>query len=212
MARELGGKMDKITISDYKPLVDDIKKYYENTENALPNPTVRAIIEMNIKPENAIDLGCGAGRDTVYLIKNGWNVLAVDKENVEERIAKRLTSEELQRFKFKQQSFENIRLEKTKLIVANYSLPFCNKDKFEDLWNDIKLNIQKDGYFIGNFFGINDSWHMSKAEMKFLSKEQVIDLFSDFEILLFREVEEDGKTGLGKMKHWHVFHLISRRK
>ena len=34
----------------------------------------------------------------------------------------------------------------------------------------------------------------------------------DFEILLFREVEEDGKTGLGKMKHWHVFHVISRRK
>ena len=51
--------------------MENIKKYYENTENALPNPTVRAIIEMNIKPENAIDLGCGAGRDTLYLIKNG---------------------------------------------------------------------------------------------------------------------------------------------
>ena len=189
------------------------RKIYDITESDKPRSSVKYFIE-NIKcnPSTAIELGCEAGNDTVYLIKNGWNVLAVDKENVEERIAKRLTSEELQRFKFKQQSFENIRLEKTKLIVANYSLPFCNKDKFEDLWNDIKLNIQKDGYFIGNFFGINDSWHMSKAEMKFLSKEQVIDLFSDFEILLFREVEEDGKTGLGKMKHWHVFHVISRRK
>ena len=39
-------------------LMGDIKKYYENTENALPNPTVRNFIEMNIKQTNAIDLGC----------------------------------------------------------------------------------------------------------------------------------------------------------
>ena len=38
--------------------MEGIKKYYKNTENAIPNPTVRAIIEMNIKPEKAIDLGC----------------------------------------------------------------------------------------------------------------------------------------------------------
>ena len=190
-----------------------IEKYYDVTEADVPRTFVKYFIEkIKCNPTNAIDLGCGAGNDTVYLIKNGWNVLAIDRENVESRITKRLTTNELQHFKFEQQSFEKIKLKKSKLIVANYSLPFCNKDKFEDLWNDIKLNIQKDGYFIGNFFGINDSWHMSKAEMKFLSKEQVIDLFSDFEILLFREVEEDGKTGLGKMKHWHVFHVISRRK
>ena len=47
----------------------DIQKYYENTENALPHPMVKKFINMNIKPKNAVDLGCGAGRDTIYLIK-----------------------------------------------------------------------------------------------------------------------------------------------
>ena len=49
--------------------MEDIKKYYENTEDALPHPMVKKFINMNIKPKNAIDLGCGAGRDTIYLIK-----------------------------------------------------------------------------------------------------------------------------------------------
>ena len=47
----------------------NIQKYYENTQNALPNLMVKKFVDMNIKPKNAIDLGCGTGRDTIYLIK-----------------------------------------------------------------------------------------------------------------------------------------------
>ena len=42
-----------------------------------------------------------AGNNTVYLIKNNWNVLAIDKEDVEERIAKRLNNKELENLDFK---------------------------------------------------------------------------------------------------------------
>lgn len=49
--------------------------------------------------------------------------------------------------------------------------------------------------------------------MIFLSKEQVLDLFKDsFEIIVFNELEKDGKTGLGKMKHWHLYNVIARKK
>lgn len=71
----------------------------------------------------------------------------------------------------------------------------------------------KDGYFVGNFFGLNDSWVKIKEQMVFLSKEQVLDLFKDsFEILEINEIEKDGKTGLGKMKHWHIFNVIAKKK
>ena len=33
--------------------------------------------------------------------------------------------------------------------------------------------FQKAGYFVGNFFGLKDSWATIKKEMPFLSKEQV---------------------------------------
>ncbi len=130
-----------------------IEKYYKNTADAKPNYTVKKFIELNVEPGNAIELGCGAGRNTVCLIKNGWNILAIDRENVESRIVAKLSEEELKQFKFSKQKFEDIELEKNNLVVANFSIPFCDKNNFKELWNKIDDSILKNGYFVGNFFG-----------------------------------------------------------
>ena len=132
----------------------NIQKYYENTENALPHPMVKKFINMNRNPKYAIDLGCGAGRDTIYLIKNGWTVLSIDKENTRKIIASKLDNEELENFIFKCQEFENIELEKNDLLVANFSIPFCNKDYFNEFWNKISNSILKERIFCWKFFWI----------------------------------------------------------
>lgn len=189
-----------------------IGKYYNNTEAEKPRNNVRYFIgKMKCNSGKAIELGCGAGNDTVYLIKNNWKVLAIDRENVEERIAKRLNDKELEKFTFQQQNFESLELEKNNLIVANYCLPFCNKNKFEELWNKIESSIDDGGYFIENFFGTNDGWNGIKKEMIFLSREQIMVIFNEFEIILFKETEKDALTGLGKMKHWHIFDVIAKK-
>ena len=60
---------------------------------------------------------------------------------------------------------------------------------------------------------MRESWVNIKEQMVFLSKEQVLELFKDsFEIIEFNEVEKDGKTGLGKMKHWHIYNVIAKKK
>lgn len=59
--------------------------------------------------------------------KNGWNVLAIDREDIESRIKTKLSKEESKQFKFSRQKFEKIELEKNNLVIANFSLPFCNK-------------------------------------------------------------------------------------
>ena len=190
----------------------NIEKYYDNTENEMPNYTVKKFIELNVEPGNAVELGCGAGRDTVFLIRNGWNVLAIDREDVETRIVSKLLVEELEQFEFFKQRFEAIKLENSNLVVANFSLPFCNKNNFKELWDKINHSILKDGYFVGNFLGDKDEWKIAKEKMTFLTKDQVMELFRDFEIVEFKEVEKDGLTGLGKMKHWHIFNVIAKKK
>ena len=69
-----------------------------------------------------------------------------------------------------------------------------------------------DGYFVVNFFGVKDSWANIKEKMVFLEKEEVLKLFEQFEIIQFEEVEKDGRTGLGKMKHWHIYEVIAKKK
>lgn len=127
-----------------------MEKYYDITETKPPNIIVKYFIEnIAVSPTKAIELGCGAGRDTIYLIKNGWNVLAIDKSDVEERISKRMNSEELKRFRFSKQKFEEVELEEVNLIVANFSLSFCDKNKFNELWRKIENSILPCRVFCG---------------------------------------------------------------
>jgi SAM-dependent methyltransferase len=191
--------------------MNKIKDYYKNTKDAEPHSNVIKFMQINPKEGNAVDLGCGVGRDTVFLLKNGWNVLSIDKNNTEKIIAEKLNQEELKRFKFRTQKFEENKLEKNNLVVANFSIPFCNKQYFNNFWNEITNSISKDGYFVGNFLGLNDSWVNTKDKMTFLSREQIMDLLKQFEIIDFEEIEEDGKTAVGVEKHWHVFNVIAKK-
>ena len=125
----------------------DIEKYFENTKNASPHNNIRRFIEIEKNLGNAIDLGCGTGRDTVFLIKNNWNVLAIDREDTREIIEQKLDAKELNRFEFSCQNFENIDLKESDLIVANYSVPFCSKNYFNEFWNKIVSSISEGRVF-----------------------------------------------------------------
>lgn len=132
----------------------NIKKFYKNTKNAMPHDNVKKIIEIENKKGNAIDLGCGAGRDTIFLIKNNWNVTAIDRENTKDMIESKLTIEELKKLKFICQDFENIKLDKSDLVVTNFSIPFCNKKYFNELWNKIVNSINTSRIFCWKLFRV----------------------------------------------------------
>ncbi len=190
--------------------MDNAFKYFDKTKNNIPRKNIRKFLDMKIKPGICIDLGCGAGNDTIFLIKNGWKAIAIDKENTENIIRNNLDKEEQNYLKFEIQDFKNIILKPCNLLVGNLSLSFCDRKYFNGLWNKIVNSISKDGYFVGNFFGINDTW-ANRANMIFFTKEYVLNLFSDFKIIDFKEIEKDGKTALGKTKHWHIFNVMAKK-
>ena len=187
-------------------------EYHKVTNNIPPRRNIVEFIKQHKEIiGNAIDLGCGTGNDTIYLIQNNWNVLAIDSTDVENSIKERLNDEEKTKFSFQVQKFEELNLPKCDLIISNNVLPFCNKEYFYKMWQEICNSINSNGFFVGNLFGVNDEWNTPEDKRTFLNKEQVIELFNDFEIIDLKEFEKDRPTALGKMKHWHIFEIIAKK-
>lgn len=174
----------------------------------------------------ALELGTGAGADTIYMLEKGWNVTAVDINSKSEKIIreklKNVLSEEInQRLTFRNEAFEDLKLEKNKydLVVGFDSLHFCGKNHFQTFFNNIVDSIKPGGYLIGNLLGVKDDWNKKETYMPFFTYEQVQKLIEkDFEyegddILCFEErFKEKGKEVSGKPKCWHGFFLRIRKK
>lgn len=190
----------------------NISEYYKKTENYNAHKNVINFLNLNVLPSDAIDLGCGAGRDTIALIKKGWNMLAIDKEDTEEIIRKHLTDEEQKKMKFLNAKFGRMDIPKTKLIVANYSLSFSKRELFNEIWEKIDDSIIKGGYFVGTLFGKNDSWAKGKNDMTFFDKNNINEMFKEFKIIKYEEIEKDKKTALGQDKHWHIFDITALKQ
>jgi len=162
--------------------------------------------------KEAIDLGCGIGIDTIPLIKKGYKVLAIDKEDREIIIKENLNNEELERVTFKKERFEEISLPNTDLIVSNFALSFCSKECFDVFWKKVVTPIITGGYIVGNIFEEKDEWNTNGTDMIFLDRKNVLDKLIEFEVLRFYEKEFDGKTRMGKLKHWHIFYFIAKKR
>lgn len=187
------------------------EKFYKATNNMTSNPNIKKFLNLNITAGTAIDIGCGSGRDTVTLIKNGWNVIAIDKNDASKFIYDKLTPYENTKLEFIKSDIEEVELRKSQLVVANNSLPFCTKENFKKVWNNIINSIVKDGYFLGTFFGKKDSWAKSASKMNFVTKNVILKLFDKFKIIELEEIEKDSKSVIGEYKHWHIYVVMAKK-
>lgn len=169
------------------------------------------------KPGLAIDFGCGCGNDTAFLLNNGWSVWAIDGEAKALQILKKRRDISNQDALFTaSEKFEETnwhQLPKVDLFIAINALPFCKSEKFKEVWTKIVEKIESQGRFAGHFFGpsYRGFKDKEKAFMTFLSKDEVLELFKDFDIEFFNEKKESGESATGRKIHSHIFEVIARK-
>lgn len=159
------------------------------------------------RPGFAVELGCGDGTDSRFLLTAGWQVLAIDAEpGAIDRVGRLAAG--LGGLTTRLARFEEIDgLPPADLIVAAYTLPFCPPDAFDRLWSHVRTSLSGGGRFSGNFFGPRDTWFGSPG-MSFHDRGDLERLFAGFDIEVFDEADEEGLTAAGHSKHWHVFSVM----
>lgn len=166
----------------------------------------------------AIDLGCGAGRDTLELLKKGFKVYAIDSN---QKALDRLESHAPQDAKLNKKidirnsSFAGLDLMKmtnnapVQLLNASWSLPYANAN-FDHAMTEVKKMLEKGGVFAGQFFGENDDLKHEMSDTRLMKKQEMEQLFpeSQYKRILWESKEYDDKRVDGSTKHWHVWHVV----
>ena len=196
--------------------VRDWPGYFGAVLGKPPRETLIAALEAfekeGRKPGLAVDLGAGEGRDTLELLKRGWRVVAIDGSpdafgllwpRVPEGQRSLLTTEEA--------TFADTQLPECDLLNASFALPFCEPRDFGTLWGKIVAAIRPGGRFAGQFFGDRDSW-AALPDRSHQSREELDRLLAGFEVEMMKVEEKDESPDVRKPKHWHVFHVVARKK
>lgn len=193
--------------------------YYQNTIYA-SQPRKTALLankyfqlEGGSEGKFVVDLGTGTGRDSLFFLQEGWNVLALDAEQLAiDILLKRVDPAYLSHLEVETVSFAEMVLPADlDLINASYSLPFCNPCDFPECWEKIVRHLAIGGRFAGQFFGDADDWAQNSS-LTIFSLDEMLQLFRDCFSIEYLQIE----TGLipcanGKMKYWHVFHVIAKK-
>lgn len=185
-------------------------EFYKHTRERPPWPRMIRAASLVTRKNRALDLGCGAGRDTRYLLGQGFQVTAVDADANAMAILATFPQEKLRAV---QSSFVDFMFESYDLINAHFCLPFLAREQFYSVFGKVRQALNPDGIFVGQFFGIHDQWNTpERAEkMTFLTREEAMQALDGLDVVEFDEEDVDSVVADGSPKHWHVFHIIARK-
>ena len=191
-------------------------RYYAVTAERPAWLTVRRAIELFAAERQAhrrfaVDLGCGAGRDTQELLNAGWHVLAIDRERAAIMVVETATSADLRpALETRVADLATVDVPSCDLVNASLSLPFLSPDVYWGTWRRILAALPVGGRIAAMLFGDRDG-SSSDPSMTCPLPEEIRASLDSFKIEHWSDREEDTQTALGEPHHFHLVELVARR-
>lgn len=194
-------------------------RYYAVTAERPAWETVRFAIERFAAEDErshqarfAVDLGCGAGRDTRELLRRGWRVLAIDRERAAIAALRSAVVEgaETAALDTRVADLARVDIPRCDLVNASLSLPFLETRAYWRAWDSIIAALPAGGRVAAMLFGDRDS-SADDPSMTCPPPEAIRSRLTAFDMEHWVDLEEDTQTALGEPHHFHRVELVARR-
>jgi len=180
----------------------------------------RIFNDKKLKRLHALDLGCGSGNNTKFLIDFGFkNVVSIDGSKSIIKEAKKIVKSNKCKFICADFNEYNFGKEKYDLIIDRGSITHNKKKNINKIYKKVNLALKKNGYFISHVFSSKHTENRktkSKSSFKqimrvsngmiasFFSKKEIFNLFKDFKIIEINHLQDNNIQKKYTSAFWYV--------
>jgi SAM-dependent methyltransferase len=123
------------------------EKFYQDTINVDMSDFYKPFLELLHSNSHILDAGCGSGRDSLYFLRRGYKVTALDASEELAKIASQLISQPVLNISFQQIKFEN----EFDGIWASASLLHINSNEIDDVLQLLAKSLKQNGILYCSF-------------------------------------------------------------